>query len=47
MHATLHQQLMATLLELQSTLRSLRTLADQVSEQPEQVIFGRPKEESK
>jgi paraquat-inducible protein B len=44
--SALHQQLMATLLELQSTLRSLRTLADQVSEQPEQVIFGRPKEEA-
>ncbi|MBW2278896.1 MAG: MCE family protein [Deltaproteobacteria bacterium] len=45
--SALHQQLMETLLELQATLRSLRTLADQVSEQPEQVIFGRPEEEVK
>jgi paraquat-inducible protein B len=45
--SALHQQLMETLLELQAALRSLRTLADQVSEQPEQVIFGRPEEEVK
>jgi paraquat-inducible protein B len=42
--SALNHELMETLLELQATLRSLRSLTDEMAEQPEQVIFGRPKE---
>jgi len=39
--APLQYQLMTTLEELQAAARSIRTLSDGVSRQPEQVIFGR------
>ena len=36
-----HRELMAALVELKATLRSVRTLSDGLSQQPEQLIFGR------
>lgn len=40
----LEYQLMATLGELESAARSFRQLSDELSQQPESLLFGRPRE---
>jgi paraquat-inducible protein B len=43
--SAVHRELLAALVELKATLQSVRTLSDGLSQQPEQLIFGRSNKE--